>query len=106
MPWSAPNRSDVCEATRDGRRRRAFVLLHVPLFAGLLWLVAHPDEAVRYGTMLGLDVFLVVHAGLHWRPAGRPTYEFGTPHSRLLIFGTAGLAATHALVHVIVGLVP
>jgi hypothetical protein len=79
------------------RARRAFVLLHVPLLAALLWLAAHPDAGVRFWTMLGLDVFMVVHAGLHWRLADHPYYEFDSPHSRLLIFGTAGLAAVHLL---------
>ena len=93
----------VLRGMPDEPARRAFVLLHVPLFAVLLWLIAHPDAAVRYGTMLGLDAFLVVHAVLHWRLSGHPKYEFDTPHSRLLIFGTAALAAAHALVLVLVG---
>ena len=77
--------------------RRAFVLLHVPLFAVLLWLAAHPDAAVRSWTMASLDVFMIVHAGLHWRLSGHPEYAFDTPHSRLLIFGTAALAGAHLL---------
>ena len=82
----------------DEPARRAFVLLHVPLFAVLLWLAAHPDAAVRFWTMLGLDAFLVVHAGLHWRLSGHPKYEFKTGHSWLFIFGTAALAAAHLLI--------
>jgi len=52
----------VLRGMPDDPARRAFVLLHVPLFAVLLWFIAHPDAAVRYGTMLGADAFLVVHA--------------------------------------------
>lgn len=44
----------VLRGMPDEAARRAFVLLHVPLFAVLLWLIAHPDAAVRFGTMLGV----------------------------------------------------
>ena len=88
----------VLRTMPDASARRAFVLIHIPLFAVLLWLAAYPDAGVRYGTMLGLDVFMIVHAGLHWRLSGHPKYEFETPSSRLLIYGTAALAAAHLLV--------
>ncbi len=88
----------VLRGMADEPARRAFVLLHVPLFAVLLWLAAHPDPGVRYWTVLGLDVFMVVHAGLHWRLSGHPKYEFNTAHSRSIIYGTAAVAAAHLLV--------
>ena len=82
----------------DGSARRAFVLVHVPLLAVLLWLAAYPGAGVRYWTMLGLDLFMVVHAGLHGRLSGHAKNEFNTPHSRLIIYGTAALAAGHLIV--------
>lgn len=82
----------------DEPARRAFVLLHLPLVTVLLWLAAHPNAEVRYWTMLGLDVFMIIHAGLHGWLSGYPKYEFGTPHSRFIIYGTATLAAVHLLV--------
>ena len=88
----------VLRTMPDRSARRAFVLIHVPLFAVLLWLAAHSDVGIRYWTLLGLDVFMIVHAGLHWRLSGHPKYEFETPSSRLLIYGTAALAAAHLLV--------
>lgn len=88
----------VLRALPDGSARRAFVLVHVPLFAVLLWLAAYPGAGVRYWTMLGLDLFMIVHAWLHWRLSGHARYEFNTPHSRLIIYGTAALAAAHLLV--------
>lgn len=81
----------------DESARRAFVLIHIPLFAVLLWLAAHTNADVRFRTMLGLDMFMVVHAGLHWRLSGHPKYEFNTGYSRLIIYGTAVLAAAHFL---------
>ena len=88
----------VLRTMPDALARRAFVLSHVPLFAVLLWLAAYPDAGVRYWTMLGLDVFMSIHAGLHRRLSGHPKYEFNTPSSRLLIYGTAALAAAHLLI--------
>lgn len=81
----------------DEPARRAFVLLHVPLVVMSLWLLAHPGEGVRLGSVLGLDLFAIVHAALHRRLSGHPQYAFNTPHSRLLIYGAAGLAAAHLL---------
>lgn len=88
----------VLRGMPDESARRAFVLIHVPFVTVLLWLVARPDAEVRYWTMLGLDVFMVIHAGLHWRLSGHPKYEFGTLHSRFIVYGTATLAAVHLLV--------
>lgn len=87
----------VLRVMPDASARRAFVLIHVPLFAVLLWLIAHPAQDTRFWTMVGLDVFMMVHAGLHWRLSGHPKYEFNTSHSRLIIYGAAALAVAHFL---------
>lgn len=91
----------VLRKMADEPARRTFVLLHVPLFALLLWLTAHSNATVRFWTMWGIDAFLIVHAGLHWRLSRHPKYEFNTTLSRLIIFSTAALAAAHLLVLVI-----
>ena len=75
--------------------RRAFVLLHVPLLAALLWLVSHPDASVRLAAFVALDVFAVVHAGLHHRLSRHASYEFRSGVSRALIGGPALLALVH-----------
>ena len=79
----------------DERARDAFILVHVPALLLLLWLLNHPDSAVRAPTMLALDGFMVIHAGLHWRLSSNPKYEFNSPISRLLIFGTSAVALLH-----------
>ncbi len=89
----------VLRGMEDEQARRAFVLLHIPLFAVLFWLLSHANAGIQYHTMLGLDVFMIVHAGLHWRLSGHPKYAFNTPHSRLLIYGTAIVAALHVLLY-------
>ena len=79
----------------DESARQAFVLIHIPVIAVLLWLISYPDEPVGYWTVVSLDLFMVVHAVLHWRLSNHPNYEFRTTHSRLLIYGPAALALIH-----------
>jgi len=69
-----------------------FVLLHVPLFAGLLCLLTHEAWRVRQLTRLSLAVFAVIHAGLHYRLSAEPLYTFTSPLSLALIYGAAALA--------------
>jgi hypothetical protein len=75
--------------------RQAFVLLHVPLLATIFFLLGHPSDRVRLWTMVSLSVFIVAHAGLHWRLESRPEYAFTTTHSRILIYGPAVFALAH-----------
>ena len=75
--------------------RRVFVLIHVPVIAILLWLVMNPVDSIRYWAMLGMDTFMVVHAGLHFRLRNHDANRFGTMHSRMLIYGPALTALIH-----------
>lgn len=68
----------------------AFVALHVPLFALLVWLTHHPMPHLRNGSRMTLMAFLIVHVGLHLRLSSHVLYTFHSPLSQLLIFG-AGL---------------
>ena len=70
-----------------------FVLLHVPLFASLLWLMQHPSLRVRLLTQISLATFAVVHAGLHYRLSSEPLYTFTSPLSLGIIYGAAVLGA-------------
>lgn len=65
----------------------AFVVLHVPLYALLLWGLF--GEASR-GLIVGLDVFFVVHMFLHIFLRNLPENRFGSALSWVLILG-AGL---------------
>ena len=69
--------------------RRVFVLLHIPLLALLVWLVAHPSNTVQLVSRVSLDVFMILHAGLHRRLEPGAAAAFKTPFSRLLIYGAA-----------------
>jgi len=76
--------------------RDVFVLLHIPLFAALVWLTHLPQARGRGAMRLALMVFLVIHLGLHWRLSDHPLYTFHSPLSWSLIIGGAlcGLAYT------------
>ncbi len=67
----------------------AFVVAHVPLFAGLVALVGSLNRRVRGYAQLGLATFLVVHGLLHTLLAGDPAHEFSSPLSWGLILGGA-----------------
>lgn len=70
-----------------------FVVLHVPLFAGLLWLIAQAPLQVRHHAQSALALFAVIHAGLHYRLSDDPLYSFHEPLSVALIAGAALLGA-------------
>lgn len=70
---------------------RTFTLLHVPLFALLFW------AADRPAVQVGLDLFLIAHAGAHFALRRHPLYDFNNTPSRLLIFGAVPTAALHLL---------
>mgnify|MGYP000243178483 CR=1 FL=1 len=68
---------------------RLFTAAHVPLFALILW-----NLFVR-NFQIGLDVFLIFHAGLHFVLRNHPKITFNNPFSRVWIFGAALLSGIH-----------
>ncbi len=79
----------------DGGALRWFILLHLPLLVALLTLVAAaPSPAIRW-MEAAVDMFLIVHAGLHERLSAGGDPAFNDPFSRWLIWGAAGFGAAH-----------
>ena len=74
---------------------RWFILLHLPLFVGLLALVAAGPSAFTRWIEGGVDVFLVVHAGLHEKLSRGGDRAFANRFSRGLIWSAAGFGAAH-----------
>jgi hypothetical protein len=72
-----------------------FLFFHIPLFAGLIALVASKNNQVRFRTRIGISVFLLFHAALHAFFVGNPAYEFSSISSTILIYGGALLGAIH-----------
>lgn len=65
---------------------RTFVLLHVPLYALLLWTLREGDAS--FGLVVVLDAFFVVHLLLHVFLRNLPENRFGSALSWSLILGS------------------
>jgi hypothetical protein len=75
---------------------RVFVLAHVPLYVGLFGLLARP-QGLGGAVAVGLDSFLIAHAGLHAIYLRHPKNEFTGWLSWLLILGAATAGALDLL---------
>jgi hypothetical protein len=76
---------------------QAFVFLHVPLVAILLWLVFHQSTVVSAWSRRAICAFGVVHLGLHWHLQDHPAYTFHSFLSQLLIVGYAAAGFLYLL---------
>ncbi|MEM6282265.1 MAG: DUF6713 family protein [Chloroflexota bacterium] len=65
----------------DEAAYRLFTALHLPLFVLILWYT--PSVGFR----VGMDMFLIAHAGVHWLLRSRPVIRFNSAFSRVWIFG-------------------
>jgi hypothetical protein len=72
-----------------------FVLMHIPLFAGIVALVASSNEQTRGLSRITVSGFLLIHAALHIWFSSDPNYGFVSNVSNWLIFGGAGLGAIY-----------
>ena len=75
----------------DQTAYRVFILVHVPLFVLFLWMAAHP----AWWFTVFVDLFLVVHVGLHYLFRNHPLYEFRGRFSHGLIAGAGVMGALH-----------
>ena len=66
-----------------------FTALHVPLLLLILWNV----QSTSF--QMGFDLFLIIHAGLHWGLRHHPKATFNNWFSRFWIFGGAILGSVH-----------
>ena len=65
----------------------AFVILHVPLIAALLWLTNNEFKAIKNWSRIAIAGFLVIHSGLHNLLENHPNYTFNSSLSVGLIYG-------------------
>lgn len=73
----------------DNTAYRLFTALHIPLFMFILW------NLPSTGFQIGLDIFLIIHAGLHWVLRKHPKVTFNNGFSRVWIFGGALMGVIH-----------
>jgi hypothetical protein len=77
---------------------RWFIGLHLPIYLGLLALVAAgPSSTVHLIEGL-VDGFLIAHAGLHERFSAKGEGAFANVFSRSLIWLAAGFGAVHLVI--------
>jgi len=72
-----------------------FNLLNVPLIAPLIWVLTAGSGIARRRTMIGVEVFLIVHAVAHTLTRGADSYEFQPPVETITVYGAAGASAIH-----------
>lgn len=73
----------------------AFVLLHIPLIALILWLSHHRNATLQSAFRLLLAVFAIVHALIHLGLEGTASYPFEGWLADSLIFGAAAFGAAY-----------
>ncbi|PSN16865.1 hypothetical protein C7293_00355 [filamentous cyanobacterium CCT1] len=71
----------------DATAEVAFVLVHIPLVAGLLWLTNSDTPEIKRWSRLAIAAFLAIHAALHKRLDHHPLYSFDSALSMGLIYG-------------------
>lgn len=77
----------------DENAYRLFTALHIPLFAWIVWQAGQDNLPFQ----IGLDLFAIIHVGLHYIFRNHPAYEFNNWFSNAIIWG-AGLCG---LLHLI-----
>ncbi len=81
----------------DNLSYHLFVILHIPLFILILWLLCHSSEHVSFWFQISVDSFLLIHLGLHHFFKSHDKYEFTQQFSKTII----NLMALTGLIHII-----
>ena len=76
---------------------RVFVLLHIPLLVLIFWFITHSSESIRYGFQIGMDIFFILHLGIHYLFRSHPKNEFTGTFSLTLIVLTALVGGVHII---------
>lgn len=92
----------ILDQLDDDKARAAFVLLHIPLFWVLFFLTSSKSPSVRTVVQIGVSLFLVAHAIIHFNLSGHALYEFQAPIETITVYGGA-IAGALFLVLVLVG---
>ena len=76
---------------------QVFVLLHIPLLVLIFWLVSHPPGTVRFWFQVSMNVFFMVHFGLHYLMREHEHSEFSEGFSKLIVALTAAAGLIHLM---------
>ncbi len=84
----------VCRL-KDDVGYKVFVLLHIPLFVSVLWLIGNSSKSVNYWFQVIFDLFFIVHMGLHILLRKHEKYEFTSVTSKSIIVLVAAVGLVH-----------
>lgn len=84
----------VLKTMQDNAAYRAFMLLHVPLYAFLLYLLLGGYQTAAYAI---LDGFLILHTLLHALFERHRQNRLTSLYSRTVIYAMGALSAVHVL---------
>jgi len=87
----------ILRSLPESAAAKVFIVIHIPLIAGLLWLTNHSDVRICQGSRLATALFLMVHAGLHKRLEHLLAYTFDSSLSLGLIYGGALLGLLYLI---------
>ena len=76
----------ILRSLPDQTASLAFVILHVPLIATLLWLTNNQSQLIKNWSRIALAAFLMIHSGLHKLLENSPNYTFNSSLSLGLIY--------------------
>jgi hypothetical protein len=74
-----------------------FLYAHIPLYAGIIAMIASKKSQLRIWSRIGVSLFLLIHAGLHTFFRSSPTYEFSSTTSLILIYGGGLMGLAHII---------
>lgn len=83
----------VLSALEDETAREIFVLLHIPLFAGILAAIYLAPWKRRAAVIL--CTLTIIHAIAHWLLSGSPLYTFTAPIETITVYGGALSSAVY-----------
>ena len=81
----------------DEKAHQLFALLHAPLFVLIFWFLSRSNQPIYFWFQLAVDLFLVIHWGLHLLFRSHPANAFTTFFSKRLIEGMALLGLVHLI---------
>jgi hypothetical protein len=81
----------------DGIGKLIFLFAHIPLYAGVIALIASNKPQQRSWSRIVVSLFLLIHAGLHTLFRKSPSYEFSSTTSLILIYGGGLMGLAHII---------
>lgn len=82
----------------DEKAHQIFTAVHIPLFLLLFWFVTASSSRTVFFFQIFIDLFLVVHKGLHFLFRNHPKNEFTNRFSKAIIDGMAVLGLIHLII--------